>query len=316
MLSTFVQALMSAEADAICGAPYGERSPERTNSRNGYRTRDFDYRAGTMAVAVPKLRGGGAELAASSARRRAERALTTVVVATCYLLGVSTIRMEKLVETLGITRLSVRGHFPTEQAAMKCLYLVTRSLDPKGTGQTRWTMRWKPALNAFAVTFADRMPQGSGRLNVKMRYAVYTGFLTELDPDDLLGLGPGPPFGVRGLLIGAVVEPVPNVLTQVPKRCPGRSPDRRRCPHRAARGGLARVTGLPTELVGVGLPGHGQDLLASPARCLDSACPRSGGQARRASWECRRGRVAAQADSADARRLMATAAARAAGVQP
>jgi putative transposase len=54
---------------------------------------------------------------------------------------------------------SVRGHFPTEQAAMKCLYLVTRSLDPKGTGQTRWTMRWKPALNAFAVTFADRMPQ-------------------------------------------------------------------------------------------------------------------------------------------------------------
>jgi transposase-like protein len=51
-----------------------------------------------------------------------------------------------------------RGHFPTEQAAMKCLYLVTRSLDPKGTGQTRWAMRWKPALNAFAVTFADRMP--------------------------------------------------------------------------------------------------------------------------------------------------------------
>jgi transposase-like protein len=42
---------------------------------------------------------------------------------------------------------------------MKCLYLVTRALDPKGTGQTRWTMRWKPALNAFAVTFADRMPQ-------------------------------------------------------------------------------------------------------------------------------------------------------------
>jgi transposase-like protein len=53
---------------------------------------------------------------------------------------------------------TVRGHFPTEQAALKCLYLVTRSLDPKGTGQTRWTMRWKPALNAFALTFADRMP--------------------------------------------------------------------------------------------------------------------------------------------------------------
>lgn len=53
---------------------------------------------------------------------------------------------------------TVRGHFPTEQAALKCLYLVTRGLDPKGTGQARWTTRWKPALNAFAVTFADRMP--------------------------------------------------------------------------------------------------------------------------------------------------------------
>ena len=53
---------------------------------------------------------------------------------------------------------TVRGHFPTEQAALKCLHLVTRRLDPKGTGQARWPMRWKPALNAFAVTFADRMP--------------------------------------------------------------------------------------------------------------------------------------------------------------
>ena len=51
-----------------------------------------------------------------------------------------------------------RGHFPTEQAALKCLYLVTRSLDPTGTGRTRWAMRWKPALNAFAITFADRFP--------------------------------------------------------------------------------------------------------------------------------------------------------------
>lgn len=51
-----------------------------------------------------------------------------------------------------------RGHFPTEQAALKCLYLVTRSLDPKGTGQTKWAARWKPALNAFAITFADRIP--------------------------------------------------------------------------------------------------------------------------------------------------------------
>jgi transposase-like protein len=51
-----------------------------------------------------------------------------------------------------------RGHFPSEQAALKCLYLVTRSLDPTGTGRARWAMRWKPALNAFSITFADRFP--------------------------------------------------------------------------------------------------------------------------------------------------------------
>jgi len=51
-----------------------------------------------------------------------------------------------------------RGHFPNEQAALKCLYLVTRALDPTGTGRARWMMRWKPALNAFAITFGDRFP--------------------------------------------------------------------------------------------------------------------------------------------------------------
>jgi transposase-like protein len=56
-----------------------------------------------------------------------------------------------------------RGHFPTEQAALKCLYLVTRSLDPTGVGKARWTMRWKPAINAFAITFGDRFPGAETR---------------------------------------------------------------------------------------------------------------------------------------------------------
>lgn len=50
-----------------------------------------------------------------------------------------------------------RGHFPNEQAALKCLYLVTRSLDPTGRGRARWITRWKPALNAFAITFEGRI---------------------------------------------------------------------------------------------------------------------------------------------------------------
>jgi transposase-like protein len=51
-----------------------------------------------------------------------------------------------------------RGHFPTEAAALKTLYLVTRSLDPTGTGAARWMIRWKPVMNAFAITFGDRWP--------------------------------------------------------------------------------------------------------------------------------------------------------------
>jgi transposase-like protein len=50
-----------------------------------------------------------------------------------------------------------RGHFPTDLAALKCLYLVTRSLDPTGRGRAKWALRWKPALNAFAITFEGRI---------------------------------------------------------------------------------------------------------------------------------------------------------------
>jgi len=106
MLHAFVQALMGAEADAVCGAGYGERSDDRVNSRNGYRHRDFDTRAGTLDVAIPRLRQGSYFPDwLLQRRKRAERALTSVV-ATCYLLGVSTRRMERLVESLGITTLS------------------------------------------------------------------------------------------------------------------------------------------------------------------------------------------------------------------
>jgi putative transposase len=106
LLGTFINMLVSAEADAVCGAEYGVVSPERVNRRNGYRHRDFDTRVGTVDVAIPKLRQGSffPEWLLER-RKRAERALTSVV-ATCYLLGVSTRRMDKLVASLGITSLS------------------------------------------------------------------------------------------------------------------------------------------------------------------------------------------------------------------
>ena len=106
LLSTFIQTLLSADADAVCGAGYGLPSPERTNTRNGYRHRDLDTRVGTIDVAIPKLRSGTYFPDwLLQRRRRAEAALTSVV-ATCYLLGVSTRRMDRLVQSLGITGLS------------------------------------------------------------------------------------------------------------------------------------------------------------------------------------------------------------------
>jgi transposase-like protein len=106
LLTTFINTLMSAEADAVCGAAYGTVSEDRTNRRNGYRGREFDTRAGTLELAVPKLRTGSYFPDwLLERRKRAERALTSVV-ATCYLLGVSTRRMDKLVQSLGITTLS------------------------------------------------------------------------------------------------------------------------------------------------------------------------------------------------------------------
>jgi transposase-like protein len=106
MVQAFAEALMSAEADAVCGAPHGQVSEDRVNRRNGYRERRWDTRAGTIGLAVPKLRQGSyfPEWLLER-RRRSEQALISVVAAS-YLLGVSTRRVEKLAGTLGITSLS------------------------------------------------------------------------------------------------------------------------------------------------------------------------------------------------------------------
>jgi putative transposase len=106
LLQTIINALLSADADAVVGAEYGRPSPGRTAQRNGYRHRDLDTRVGTIDVAVPKLRTGTyfPEWLLQR-RKRAETALITVV-ADCYLAGVSTRRMDKLVTTLGIDGLS------------------------------------------------------------------------------------------------------------------------------------------------------------------------------------------------------------------
>ena len=105
LLQAMVNALLSADADAVCGAEYGQASPERWAQRNGYRHRDLDTRVGTIDVAVPRLRTGSYFPDwLLERRKRAESALITVV-ADAYLAGVSTRRMDKLVGALGISSL-------------------------------------------------------------------------------------------------------------------------------------------------------------------------------------------------------------------
>jgi putative transposase len=142
MVKSFAEALMSAEADAVCGAGYGERSDERVNQRNGYRARDWDTRAGTVELAIPKLRQGSYFPDwLLTHRRRAEQALVSVV-ATAYLLGVSTRRVEKLVEQLGIATLSksqvsdMAAHLDAQVEAFR-----SRPLD-----SSHYTFVWMDAL--------------------------------------------------------------------------------------------------------------------------------------------------------------------------
>lgn len=105
-MQTVINELLSADADAVAGAEYSRPDPDRRAQRNGYRHRPLDTRVGTLDIAVPKLRQGTyfPEWLLER-RKRAESALITVV-ADCYLAGVSTRRMDKLVKTLGIDRLS------------------------------------------------------------------------------------------------------------------------------------------------------------------------------------------------------------------
>jgi putative transposase len=106
MVQDFAEALMGAEADALCGAPYGERSPERLTKRNGYREREWDTRVGTIELAIPRLRAGSYFPDwLLQPRRRAEQAFVSVI-ADADLAGVSTRRVEKLVQQLGVERMS------------------------------------------------------------------------------------------------------------------------------------------------------------------------------------------------------------------
>ena len=106
MLAAFAEQLMAADASAACNAGYGERTPARVNSRNGYRAREWDTRVGTIELQIPKLRRDSYYPNwLLEPRRRAEQALVAVI-AQCYVEGVSTRRVDDIVRSMGIDGIS------------------------------------------------------------------------------------------------------------------------------------------------------------------------------------------------------------------
>jgi transposase-like protein len=105
MIGFAAERLMALETDALCGAGHGERSAERINQRNGYRDRDWQTRAGTVELRIPKLRRGSYFPAFLEPRRIAEKALTAVI-QEAYIQGISTRSVDELVKALGLEGIS------------------------------------------------------------------------------------------------------------------------------------------------------------------------------------------------------------------
>jgi len=105
MIQYVAQRMMDMDAESLCAAAYGERSPERLNSRNGYRERLWETRAGSVDLKIPKLRKGSYFPGFLEPRRTAEKALAAVV-QEAYIQGVSTRSVDELVKAMGMTGIS------------------------------------------------------------------------------------------------------------------------------------------------------------------------------------------------------------------
>jgi putative transposase len=161
MVRTFADALMSADVDAVCGADYGAVTDERINRRNGYRRREWDTRAGTVELSIPKLREGSYFPSwLLEPRRRAEQALVAVI-ADCYLAGVSTRRVDKLVKQLGLDGIS------KSQVSE-----LARSLDAIVEGWRNRPLDAGPYTYVWVDALTQKVREGGRIVNVAVVHAV------------------------------------------------------------------------------------------------------------------------------------------------
>ena len=259
MLERVAGELMGAEADALCGASYGERSPERVNSRNGYRTRRWDTRAGTIEPEIPKLRAGSYFpdwLLAP--RRRAEKALVAAI-ADAYLAGVSTRRVDKLVAQLGIEGIS-KSQVSQIAKGLDEVVEAFRARPLTGPYPYIWLdalvvrcrddqmrMTGVCCMVAVGVNTAGRREVVGVELATSEDGAGWTGFLRGLAARGLSGVQlvisdahPGLVDAARSVLAGAAWQRcrthyLRNLLTKVPKSAQAAGGDARALDLRPAR---------------------------------------------------------------------------------
>lgn len=136
LLQSIINALLSADADAVVGAEYGRPTPGRTTQRNGYRHRPLGARVGTIDVAIPKLRSGTYFPEWLLERRKPAEAALITVVADCYVAGVSTRRMDKLVKQLGIDSLS-----KFQVSRMAAVWTPTSTSSSRSSATDPWVVR-------------------------------------------------------------------------------------------------------------------------------------------------------------------------------